>query len=83
MAITVADIELTQHCLKHEMCREGNPLMSVKRKVVYPVSLGIAAAASYAGWKMRERGNSKWWIPQVSLIVTHSVGTGIGLKFVF
>ena len=37
IATTVADIELTQHCIHRATCREANPLLLSGRKRAYAV----------------------------------------------
>ncbi|KKL15919.1 hypothetical protein LCGC14_2500800 [marine sediment metagenome] len=34
-ALTVLDVELTQRCLAHGICHEGNPLLPERRRIVH------------------------------------------------
>ena len=82
-ATTISDIEVTQHCLHANLCREGNPLMPTDRKKLYPIQMGITTGVNALGYSMKKKGYKRWWIPQVALITAHSVGTGVGLKFIW
>ena len=83
IATTVADIELTQHCIHAGTCQEGNPLLPSDRKKVYAVQLPLVVGVSYLGYRWRKDGNKYWWLPQVGVIAGHGVGIGFGLRFVW
>ncbi len=82
-AATVADVELTQHCLARGTCHEGNPLVPTGRGKMYAVQLPITAAVSYLGWQLRRGKARYWWVPQVGVTTAHGVGVGFGLRFVW
>ena len=82
-ASVVADIELTQMCLRSGTCREGNPLMPSGRKTVYPIQLGISTITNIISYKLMKSGNKYWYVPQVAIIGAHGVGASFGLKFQF
>lgn len=84
VAMTVADIEFTQHCLHKHTCHEGNPLIpTADRTKLYPFQLGVTAAQSYLAYRLKEKGLKMWWLPQVSLSVSHGVGVAFGVRFVW
>lgn len=83
VATTVADIELTQHCIRAGTCREGNPLLPSDRKKVYAIQLPLAIGISYIGHRWRKDNFKYWWIPQAALISAHGTGIGFGLRFVW
>ncbi len=84
VGLTVADIELTQHCLHQGTCHEGNPLVpTTNRAKLYPLQLGLTAAQSYLAYRLKRKGSKAWWLPQLSLSASHAVGVGFGLRFVW
>ncbi len=83
VALTIADIELTQHCLHKNTCHEGNPRLPTSRAKVYPMQLGLTAGVSYLGYRLKKNGEKLWWLPQVSVASAHGVGVTFGFRFVF
>jgi hypothetical protein len=83
IATTVADVELTQHCIRAGTCHEGNPLLSADRKRAYAVQIPLAIGASYLGHRWRKDGFKYWWVPQTAIVAGHGVGIGFGLRFVW
>ena len=84
VGLTVADIELTQHCIHSGRCQEGNPLIpTTSRSKLYPLQLGLTAAHSYLGYRLKKKGNKRWWLPQFSLSASHGVGVAFGMRFVW
>ncbi len=82
VAMTVADIELTQHCIHKGTCHEGNPLVpTTNRAKLYPFQLGVTAAQSYFAYRLKKKGAKRWWLPQFSLSVSHGVGVAFGVRF--
>ncbi len=80
---TVADIELTQHCIRAGTCQEGNPLLPSDRKKVYAIQLPITIGVSYIGHRWHKDKFKYWWVPQAAVIAGHGVGIGFGLRFVW
>ncbi len=83
IATTVADIELTQHCIQAGTCHEANPLLLSGRKRAYAIALPIAVGISYLGHRLHKDGTKYWWVPQAAVIAGHGVGIGFGLRFVW
>lgn len=84
VGLTVADIELTQHCIHKGMCHEGNPLVpTTSRAKLYPLQFGLTAAQSYLAYRLKKKGAKGWWLPQFSLSASHGVGVAFGLRFVW
>ncbi|KKM05255.1 hypothetical protein LCGC14_1755970 [marine sediment metagenome] len=83
VATTIADVELTQHCIQAGTCREGNPLVPSDRKKVYAIQIPLTIGVSYLGHRLHQRGHKYWWVPQAALITGHGVGIGFGLRFVW
>ncbi len=82
-AATIADIELTQRCLHKGTCHEGNPLLSTKRAVLYPMQIGYTTGMNVLGYYLKKRRVQSWWIPQVGIVGGHGVGVSFGLRFVW
>ena len=79
-ALTVLDVELTQRCLAHGICHEGNPLLPESRWKVYVIQIPLTAGASYLGWRLR-KGKARYWRgPQVGVATGHGGGSCFGAK---
>ena len=84
VGLTVADIELTQHCLHQGTCHEGNPLVPTTNQAkLYPLQFGLTVVQSYLAYRLKKKGSKAWWLPQFSLSASHAVGVGFGLRFVW
>jgi hypothetical protein len=83
IASTVADVELTQHCIRAGTCQEGNPLLPTDRKKVYAIQIPLAVGVTYLGHRLYQRGSKYWWVPQAAVVAGHGVGIGFGLRFVW
>ena len=83
VATTVADVELTQHCLRAGTCREGNLLLPASRGKMYAIQLPLAAASSYVAYRLHRKQKRYWWVPQASVIAGHGAGIGFGMRFVW
>ena len=83
IATTVADVELTQHCIHAGTCREANPLLLSGRKRAYAIALPIAVGISYLGHRWHKDKFKYWWVPQAAVIAGHGIGIGFGLRFIW
>ncbi len=84
VGLTLALIELTQHCIHRGRCPEGNPLIpTTSRGKLYPIQMGLTAVNSYLGYRLKKKGNKRWWLPQLSLSVSHGVGVAFGMRIVW
>jgi len=77
MALTVSDLERTQHCLARAACVELNPMLPHSRAGMYAVNVPINAGTMYLAYKMKAAGWKTWWVAPVLNIAGHAVGTGI------
>ena len=80
-SLMVADVELTQSCLRRQLCREGNPLVPTGRAKIYAMQIPITAGIAYLSWRWRKGGRRYWWMPQVGISAAHGVGISYGLRF--
>ncbi len=82
VGLTVADIELTHHCIHKGACREANPLVPLtSRAKLYGLQFGITAANSYLAYRLKRKGRKRWWLPLFSLSAAHGVGVALGVHF--
>jgi hypothetical protein len=79
LSLAFADIEITQHCIDEHTCREGNPLMPSSQAGKLSVSLGIAAFASVASYRLKKLRSKGWWVAPTVGIAGHAVGLASGL----
>ncbi len=77
MALTVSDLERTQHCLARAECVELNPMLPHSRAGMYAVNVPINAGTMYLAYKMKAAGWKTWWVAPALNIAGHAVGTGI------
>ena len=77
MAVTVSDLERTQHCLALGTCTELNPMLPHSRAGMYAVNVPINAGTMYLAYKMKAAGWKMWWVAPALNIAGHAVGTGI------
>lgn len=80
-ALTAADIELTQHCLKEKTCVELNPTLPLSRWGMYATNTPVNLAVLYWSYKRKKAGKFGWWIAPVVDIGIHGVGIGSNVRF--
>ncbi len=84
VGMTIADVELTQRCIRNGTCHEGNPLLpGTSRSKMYAVQFGLVTAESLFSYLLKKKGLRNWWMPQFSLAASHGVGVAFGMRFVF
>ena len=76
---TVADIELTAHCLAtNPNCREANPLFGShpSRARMYAIAMPMTAAQIWFSNHLRKKHPERklWMLPTISVTVVHSLG---------
>ena len=81
-ALTVADFEMTQHCLGNHSCVEADPLMPSSRAGMYGSSAPVNAALYYWSYRLKAKGSRIWWLPTVAAIASHAVGVGTNIRFI-
>ncbi len=87
VALTVTDLELSQHCIQRHACRERNPLLGQSRGRAYAVNAAILVPVTIWTYRMkkdqdrngRRKNDLPWWVPSVINISSHGVGVGVGL----
>lgn len=76
----VADLELTQACIRARTCHEFNPLVGGRRWRAYAINIplhALLARKSYQWKKHEDRGEHKameWWTVPLSGTTVHGVG---------
>ena|SRR5437870_5639850 len=83
VGLTFADVELTQACLREKTCTEANPLMPESRAKAYAIQVPFTFASTYFSYRLRRSGSERWWLPQLGILMGHSVGTAANLKIRF
>ena len=82
-ALTVADIELSQSCMRKGTCSEASPFVPKSRAQAYALQAPFLLGTSYLAYRLKHHGAKAWWLPQVGLMAGHGVGVASGLRFVF
>ena len=74
----IADVEMTQSCLRAKTCREGNPLMPSNRAGAYSLSLGMVVGQGFIAHKLRKAGKRFWWFGPAAGTASHAIGITSG-----
>lgn len=87
VATTIADVELTSHCLSAatQRCSEANPLFgsNPSRGKLYAINLPILAGEiTLSHWlKKRDPERKRWMIPMLLLTGTHAIGAASAVRY--
>jgi hypothetical protein len=79
-ALTIADYEMTQHCLNARTCVEMDPLLPHSRAGMYASNMPLNAALFYWGYKRKAAGKRLWWLPPLVVIGSHAAGVITNLR---
>lgn len=79
-ALTVADYELTQHCLANRTCVETDPLLPTSRAGMYGTNVPLNAALYFWSYRRKEHGKRLWWVAPLAVAASHAVGVGTNLR---
>lgn len=78
--LTIADYELTQHCLAHRTCVETDPLLPISRAGMYGTNIPLNAALYFWSYKRKAHGKRLWWVAPLAIAASHAVGVGTNLR---
>lgn len=73
------DVALAHRCVTAGSCRELNPFMQ-RGAAGFAVGIGTTALANAAGYELRRRGSSPWFVPQAIAAGIHAVGIATDLR---
>ena len=87
VGLMVADVELSQRCIRAGTCREANPLLGQSRARAYAVNAAILVPVTIWSYHVkkgqdrtgRQNGDIRWWLPSVIKSASHAAGMSIGL----
>ena len=80
--LTIADFEMTQHCLQRRTCVEGNPLMPTSRAGMYATNIPLNAALFWWSYRRKQDGKRLWWLAPLMVVGSHAVGVGTNVRFI-
>lgn len=80
--LTIADFEMTQHCLQRRTCVEANPLMPTNHAAMYATNIPLNAVLFWWGYRRKEDGKRLWWLAPLMVVGSHAVGVGTNVRFV-
>ena len=80
--LTIADFEMTQHCLQRRTCAEADPLMPTSHAAMYASNLPLNAALFWWSYRRKEDGKRLWWLAPLMVVGSHAAGVGSNLRFV-
>ena len=79
-ALTIADYELTQHCLARGACVEADPLLPTSRAGMYATNIPLNAALYFWSYRRKQHGKRLWWVAPLAVAASHAVGVGTNLR---
>lgn len=79
LALAVSDIEMTQHCIAAQTCKEANPLMPSSQAGKISLNLGIVTYTAASSYWLRNHKSKLWWLGPTSGSAAHAVGLASGL----
>lgn len=80
--LTVADFELTQHCLQRRTCVEADPLMPTSRAGMYVTNIPLNAVLFWWSYRRKQDGKRLWWLAPLMVVGSHAAGVGTNVRFV-
>jgi hypothetical protein len=80
--LTIADFEMTQHCLQRRTCAEADPLMPTSHAAMYASNLPLNATLFWWSYRRKQDGKRLWWLAPLMVVGSHAVGVGSNLRFV-
>ncbi len=88
VGLMVADIELSQRCIRAGVCREANPLLGQSRGRAYAVNAAILVPMTIVSYHLkkgqdmnrRKKGDIPWWVPPAVKGSSHIAGMAITLS---
>lgn len=78
--LTIADYELTQHCLARRTCVETDPMLPTSRAGMYGTNLPLNAALYFWSYKRKQHDKRLWWVAPLVIAASHAVGVGTNLR---
>ena len=79
--LTIADFEMTQHCLQRRTCVEADPLMPTSHAAMYASNIPLNAALFWWSYRRKEDGKRLWWLAPLMVVGSHAVGVGSNIRF--
>jgi hypothetical protein len=79
LGLAVFDVELTQHCIAENRCREANPLMPSSQAGQLSLNFAYVGYGAYVSYKLKKRGMRIWWLSPTVGIAAHSAGATTGI----
>jgi hypothetical protein len=78
--MAVFDVELTQHCISEQKCREANPVMPSSQAGQLSVNFALVAYDAWYSYWLKKHHHKVWWIPPLSGSVVHAAGVATGFE---
>ena len=76
LALTVADVELTQQCLHAGTCHELNPTLPNSHVGMHAVNMATNLGVMYFAYRRRKSEKWGWWLAPAVDIGAHVIGIG-------
>ncbi len=80
--LTIADFEMSQHCLQRRTCVEADPLMPTSHAGMYLTNIPLNAVLFWWSYRRKEDGKRLWWLAPLMVVGSHAAGVGTNLRFV-
>lgn len=79
-ALTVADYEMTQHCLHAGTCVETDPILPHSRAGMYGTNIPLNLGLYWWSYRRKAQGKRLWWVAPLAILGSHAVGVGSNLR---
>ncbi len=79
LGVAILDIEMTQHCIADQHCREGNPLMPPSQAGRLGVTFAFVSFGTFASYKAKKNESKLWILSPIVGIATHTLGVATGI----
>jgi hypothetical protein len=79
LGLAILDIEMTQHCIADNHCREGNPLMPSSHAGQLGVNFAIVGYGTFVSYRLKKNERKLWVLSPIVGIVAHSLGVASGI----
>jgi hypothetical protein len=78
LGMAIFDVEMTQHCIADQHCREGNPIMPSSQAGMLGVNFALVGYGSFVSYKLKKRGSKMWTLSPIVGSAAHGVGVASG-----
>jgi hypothetical protein len=79
--MAVFDVEMTQHPISEQRCREAKPVMPSSQAGQLSINFALAAFDAWYRYWLKKHQHKVWWVPPLSASVVHAMGVATGFEY--